>query len=105
LLTGDSFLKSDEDFNPFYNYYSPYYIDKTLLFQIPHHGSKHNYNKKINFKPNIISVISAGINNKFKHPDNETLKNIAIQNGIVILVTEEEETKLIQSIYLRETYR
>lgn len=73
--------------------------------QIPHHGSRHNYNPKLNFKPNIISVISAGRNNKFEHPHSETLKEIAIQNGIVILVTEEEETKLTQSIYLRETYR
>lgn len=73
--------------------------------QIPHHGSRHNYNPRLNFKPNIISVISAGINNKFKHPHSETLKKIALQNGIVILVTEQEETKLTQSIYLRETYK
>jgi ribonuclease BN (tRNA processing enzyme) len=73
--------------------------------QIPHHGSRHNYNPRLNFKPNIISVISAGINNKFEHPHSETLKQIALQNGIVILVTEEEETKITQSIYLRETYR
>jgi len=73
--------------------------------QIPHHGSRDSYNPKLNFKPNIISVISTGINSQFKHPHDEMLKQIAIQNGIVILVTEEEETKLTQSIYLRETYK
>ncbi len=71
--------------------------------QIPHHGSRGNYNPKLNFKPNIISVISAGIDNKFDHPHSETLKQIAIQNGIVILITAEEKTKLTQNIYLRKT--
>lgn len=84
--------------------YESFYKEISTI-QIPHHGSRHNYNPRLNFKPNIISAISAGINNKFKHPHSETLKNIAIQNGIVILVTEEEKTKLTQSIYLRETYR
>ena len=104
LYLGDYDAKGVRKFNDLEKKYKSYCKEISTI-QIPHHGSKHNYNKKINFKPNIISVISAGINNKFKHPDNETLKNIAIQNGIVILVTEEEETKLTQSIYLRETYR
>jgi len=104
LYLGDYDARGVQKFNEFEEKYKSYCKEISTI-QIPHHGSKHNYNKKINFKPNIISVISAGINNEFKHPDNETLKNIAIQNGIVILVTEQKETKLTQSIYLRETYR
>ena len=84
--------------------YESFYKEISTI-QIPHHGSRCNYNPRLNFKPNIISVISAGINNKFEHPHSETLKQITIKNGILILVTEQEETKLTQSIYLRETYR
>lgn len=69
LLTGDSFLKSDEDFNPFYNYYSPYYIDKTLLFQIPHHGSLKNWKLHPNELYNIPRyIINHGYKRK-KHPN------------------------------------
>lgn len=101
LYLGDYDAEGVRKYNELEKKYKSYYKEISTI-QIPHHGSKHNYNQKLNFKPNIISVISAGINNKFEHPHNETLKQIAIQNGIVILVTEEEKTKLIQSIYLRE---
>lgn len=78
------------------------YFDNISTVQIPHHGSKHNYNSELNFKPNIISVISAGIDNIFSHPDKETLTNIILQQGIVILVTEEYESKFVQNIYLQK---
>lgn len=101
LYLGDYDAKGKQKIEELEEKYKSFYKEISTI-QIPHHGSKHNYNQKLNFKPNIISLISAGINNKFEHPHNETLKQIAIQNGIVILVTEEEETKLTQSIYLRE---
>jgi beta-lactamase superfamily II metal-dependent hydrolase len=101
LYLGDYNAKGNKEVEELEEKYESFYKEISTI-QIPHHGSSHNYNKKLNFKPNIISVISAGIDNKFKHPDNETLKNIVIQNGIIILVTEENETKLIQSIYLRK---
>ena len=100
LYLGDYDVKGSQKMKEFDEKYKSFYKEISTI-QIPHHGSKHNYNQRLNFKPNIISVISAGINNKFEHPHNETLKQIAIQNGIVILVTEEEETKLTQSIYIR----
>lgn len=104
LYLGDYDARGVQKFNELEEKYKSYCKEISTI-QIPHHGSRHNYNPKLNFKPNIISVISAGINNKFKHPHSETLKQISIQNGIVILVTEQEETKLTQSIYLRETYK
>lgn len=69
LLTGDSFLKRDEDFYPFYDYYSSYYINKTLLFQVPHHGSLNNWKSF----PNELSrfpcyIINHGYKRK-KHPN------------------------------------
>lgn len=78
------------------------YFNNISTIQIPHHGSKHNYNQELNFKPNIISIISAGINNSFSHPHNETIKKILIEQGIIILVTEEYESKFTQNIYLQK---
>lgn len=101
LYLGDYDAEGKQKIEELEGKYKSFYKEISTI-QIPHHGSKHNYNPRLNFKPNIISVISAGINNKFKHPHNETLKEIAIQNGIVILVTEEDETKFTQSIYLRK---
>ena len=101
LYLGDYDTKGSQKIKELEDKYRSFYKEISTI-QIPHHGSKHNYNLRLNFKPNIISVISAGINNKFKHPHNETLKDIAIQNGIAILVTEEDETKFTQSIYLRK---
>ena len=104
LYLGDYNAEGNQKMKELEAKYESFYKEISTI-QIPHHGSRDNYNPRLNFKPNIISVISAGINNKFEHPHSETLKEIALQNGIVILVTEEEETKLTQSIYLRKTYR
>lgn len=81
LLTGDSFLKKDEDYSPFYNYYSYYYIDKTLLFQVPHHGSWNNWR----FFPNDLSNIPFYILNyghkRKKHPNKYVLWDL-ITNSV-----------------------
>ncbi len=46
--------------------------------QIPHHGSKNNWNNKIPLDVGLCDyIISAGIRNRFKHPDLEVIKNIS----------------------------
>ncbi len=70
--------------------------------QIPHHGSRYNYNPRLNFKKNLISVISAGIDNIYKHPHCSTLKQIILHRGIPIIVTEKSSTKFIQKIIYQE---
>ncbi len=70
--------------------------------QIPHHGSRHNYNPLLNLKKNLISVISAGIDNTYKHPHCSTLKQIVLHSGIPIIVTEKSSTKFIQKIIYYE---
>lgn len=77
------------------------YFHKLSTIQVPHHGSKNNYNPELNMNNNIISVISAGINNKYEHPHQNTLRQIIQKNGIALIVTEEESSKLIQKIYQR----
>lgn len=75
LLTGDSFLKKDRDFHPFYNYYSSY-IDKTFLLQVPHHGSAKNWK----LLPNGLEKIKHFIINhgylREKHPHRDVILDI-----------------------------
>ena len=66
--------------------------------QIPHHGSSHNYSRKLNFKKGLLSVISAGKDTKYKHPHASTIKDIVVKSGIPILITEDLSTKFIQEI-------
>lgn len=101
LYLGDYNSKGNSKMKELKEKYNEYFSSISTI-QIPHHGSNHNYNKDLNFKPNILSVISAGINNQFKHPHENTIKEITIQKGIVILVTEESETKFIQNIYINK---
>lgn len=77
LLTGDQFLKKNKDFDLFYNYYESR-LDKTLVFQVPHHGSFDNWQmmpNKLN-KHNIkCFVINYGYG-RIHHPNNQVLANI-----------------------------
>jgi len=46
--------------------------------QVPHHGSRNNWNNKIPLDVGLCDyIISAGIRNRFKHPDLEVIKNIS----------------------------
>jgi len=74
------------------------YFDLINIIQIPHHGSRHNYNDKLNFRDNLISIMSAGIDNTFKHPHASTVKKIVLNNGIPIIVTENPPTRFVQKV-------
>lgn len=68
LFLGDYNLKSRQGWNAFEREYKDYF-DNTLVLQIPHHGSKNNFNDKVLQQQIPCFVISAGKNNKYGHPD------------------------------------
>ena len=81
ILTGDiSLVNSTSDKEkPYYESFIQCfekYLEKTGVFQIPHHGSKNTWNKQIleDF-PNSIFVNSASENNH-NHPDRIVLCDI-----------------------------
>ena len=53
-----------------------YLIDLLHVQQVPHHGSRHNYNVKLNKPKKKMNFISAGIGNKYHHPHKRTLRKI-----------------------------
>ena len=72
LFTGDASKEREEDIMENYN------IKDISFLKVGHHGSKtstgSSFIKKINPKYSIISV---GENNRYGHPNNEALKNLA----------------------------
>jgi len=75
FLTGD--INSISEWEGFKKRYQQYfkYIHS---FQIPHHGSKNNWNVEIPFDIGPSEyIISAGIHNKFRHPDIEVIQNLS----------------------------
>lgn len=59
----------------------------TGFVHVPHHGADGNFNEEINSEPKI-NVISAGYHDKYKHPSLNTIREIVLKDGVVIIVTE-----------------
>jgi beta-lactamase superfamily II metal-dependent hydrolase len=71
--------------------------------QIPHHGSKHNFDKRILFfnSPDyhlFSCIIQAGTNNQFGHPSSIVIQDIISQQSYLSVVTEEMATLVTQII-------
>ncbi len=82
-------LCGDAGFDPQENMADKY--EKSLksdFLLVPHHGSSHNYNRKfLNFVKPEIAIISAGYQNKFKHPKNEIV-NAYYSAGVKLFRTD-----------------
>lgn len=87
LYFGDYEVKGTNKWKELYNKYKLYWILIGTV-QIPHHGSRHNYNRKINQIKPMISVISAGYSNKHRHPHASTIRNIIVDGGCPLIVNE-----------------
>lgn len=61
----------------------------TGIVHVPHHGAYHNFNEEINSVPKI-NVISAGYHDKYGHPSFNTIREIVLKDGVVIIVTEQD---------------
>ena len=83
---GDFAAKGNLKWKQFVNFYRKYW-DIVGTVQIPHHGSRHNYNPEINRSPKF-SIISAGYKNSYGHPHISTLKEILLCDGKLHIVNE-----------------
>jgi beta-lactamase superfamily II metal-dependent hydrolase len=73
LYFWDYEAKGEQKWAQFINHYKNYW-DYVGVVQIPHHGSKYNYNRQINQNNPKLSIISSGIKNRYRHPHASTLK-------------------------------
>lgn len=74
--------------------------DNICIMQVPHHGSIHNFNIDIfNSFPRInFLFISAGENNRHRHPSSTVVKDILRTGRFLRLVTE-NKSSMLQFIY------
>lgn len=77
------------------------YIPYIGCLQIPHHGSKHNFNLKLlDIESCRVYFVSAGLNNKYKHPDGDVIKQIILSDKCLGIVTEQPWSEISMDIFL-----
>lgn len=88
LYTGDYDASGTEKWKELYDAYHQYF-DYIGCVQIPHHGSRHNYNSELtNMRACTFYIISAGYKNKYRHPHSSVLKDLWINNIYPLIVNE-----------------
>lgn len=97
LYLGDYDALGKFKFRDLTNAYGKYLYDVSCI-QVPHHGSKHNYNTRL-ADLDAFFVISAGKYNRFCHPDSLVLKDILLKGKIPFVVTEDMHSKLTICVY------
>lgn len=76
------------------------YVVNLGLIQIPHHGSKHNFNNGLTatFPKTHCYFYSFGLRNSYGHPFPGVRIWLQYDGKMVFEITEDKETKLIQNI-------
>lgn len=93
------------DFEPDYDKIKTSNIDQLREFyrpvwreiasiQVPHHGSKHNFDEAL-YKYPIRGIVSVGNNNPYHHPNIDTLIKIREQDCHPVIVTEDKSSMKI----------
>ena len=70
----------------------------TPSIQVPHHGSKHNFDKAL-YKDKLFGVISCGKSNRFDHPHKETILGMCNCGCIPVIVTEDICSTIVRNYY------
>ena len=86
LYTGD--FEPQENIDNLICYYNKYWKEIAAI-QVPHHGSKNNYDEKLYENP-INGIVSVGNTNSYNHPDIDTLVKIQNQGCHPVIVTEDK---------------
>ena len=84
LYTGDAELKSFEKLK---SYYGSYW-DIIGIIQVPHHGSRNNFNVDLCYPHPCLFVISVGSNNCYGHPSVSVINEIYENDGCLSIITE-----------------
>ena len=92
LYTGDYNMSEEKTVDELCEQYSLYW-NTLLAMQVPHHGSKLSYNRKL-VKEGVIYFISAARKNNFNHPSFQVVNNISLMGGHPIIVTEDFESNV-----------
>ena len=101
LYMGDFESKVEKNFKALKLFYTRQDVWDTLCgIQIPHHGSRDNYNKGL-YDDKCFAIASAGIKNQNNHPHIDTLINIVNQGCCPNVVTEDINTLKYQHFNIK----
>lgn len=92
LYMGDFDASETSNFISLESYYHDYWREIGIL-QVPHHGSKHNFNVALLAKA-CFYIISAGAENKYKHPHAKVLKEIISHRQPFAWVSEKVDSAI-----------
>lgn len=92
LYMGDYDAFGQDKWKELINAYDTYWNNIGCV-QIPHHGSKHNYNKELT-KLNAYYIISAGMNNRYYHPHSLVIKDLLFNGRVPYIITENKSSEL-----------
>ena len=93
LYTGDYEANKKTELTDFYNKHKVW--DTICGVQMPHHGSRKNYYDFL-YDMRCYAIASAGSNNKYHHPNIDTLIHVFQQGCMPYVVTEDKNTIIIQ---------
>lgn len=79
----------------------PYLWDTVSGIQVPHHGSRNNFNCELYDYP-CVGYISAGSRNRHKHPNVDTLVNIQKERCWPIVVSEDPSSMQVEVYRFRD---
>lgn len=96
LYFGDYCAKGTHKWNHFKRKLSSYF-NRVGTIQVPHHGSKHNFNNDLIDIAEIF-IISAGNNNTYYHPHKSVMHGFIKKGVLPFLVTENNLTCFYQQI-------
>lgn len=86
LYMGDYDASGKYKWKELYEAYDTYW-ENIGCIQIPHHGSKHNYNSKL-AQLDAFYVMSAGARNRYHHPHSIVIKDLLFNGHFPYIVTE-----------------
>lgn len=96
LYTGD--FNAYSHWDEMYESYKLYW-EYIGCIQIPHHGSNYSYNHKFT-SLNAFFVISAGKNNRYRHPSGLVVKDLMFAKKYPFIVNEDRDREVVMEINL-----
>ncbi len=99
LYTGDYDASGKKKFNELYAEYKTYW-EYIGCLQIPHHGSRYNYNSAFSTL-DAYHIISASKKNRHQHPHSYVIKDLLLNNSYPYIVSEDVGSAVYTVVALR----
>ena len=92
LYTGYYYASKDKNWDALFDAYKDYW-DSIGCLQIPHHASRYSYNNRF-ADMDVFFVISAGTDNRYRHPHSMVIRDLLFHNHFPYIVTERKMSEI-----------